>query len=120
MPALRHRCGCRCTCEPPPDPSAACAPLPTHPAAEQGLGNNEDANTPQLVPLPEGEQVEQCVSGWKHTVVVAQSGKVYSWGRWVLPHTRHRMCVGQELVLLGCLRVDQEPCHGGHAPLGIQ
>lgn len=46
-----------------------------------GLGTHEDTATPQLVPLPEGEQVASCVCGWKHNLVATRSGRVFSWGR---------------------------------------
>ncbi len=47
-----------------------------------GLGNNNDQNqnTPQLVQLPNGEQVIQMAAGFGHTLALTSSGRLYAWG----------------------------------------
>lgn len=46
-----------------------------------GVGSTEDVVTPQQVQGLDGERVVQLKSGWKHTLAVTDSGKLYSWGR---------------------------------------
>lgn len=48
-----------------------------------GVGHNEDLCAPGPVVGLEGEKVQQLSSGWKHTLVVTESGKFYGWGRGV-------------------------------------
>lgn len=49
-----------------------------------GLGSNEDVNAPQVVGgALEGEVVSSVSCGWRHTLTVTQSRKLFSWGRGV-------------------------------------
>jgi alpha-tubulin suppressor-like RCC1 family protein len=48
-----------------------------------GLGACADVCVPTLVAALQGERVAQLASGWKHTMVVTEAGRFYSWGRGV-------------------------------------
>ncbi|GAB4814257.1 hypothetical protein N2152v2_001303 [Parachlorella kessleri] len=49
-----------------------------------GLGNNQDVvESPQRLEALSGERAVRLASGWRHSMVATQSGKVYTWGRGV-------------------------------------
>jgi alpha-tubulin suppressor-like RCC1 family protein len=47
------------------------------------LGHNADMETPTEVIALAGKSVAKLTSGWRHTMVVTQSGEFFSWGRGV-------------------------------------
>jgi hypothetical protein len=64
------------------------------------------------VPFPQAEKVVLLASGWRHTVVVSDSGRVFTWGRGVNGQLGH----GDELdlwVLLLALAPCCLPLFGG-------
>lgn len=70
-----------------PCPSAHYPSYPPPPAqfGQLGLGDTEDRclPTPVAALAAAGERVALLACGWRHTLAVADSGAVYSWGRGV-------------------------------------
>lgn len=46
-----------------------------------GIGSNKDQNSPQPVTALAGENIKKLACGWRHTMALTETGKVFAWGR---------------------------------------
>lgn len=55
--------------------------MPPAQFGQLGIGNNRDQNAPQLVQALASEKIAKVACGWRHTLALTASGKVFAWGR---------------------------------------
>jgi len=80
-----------------------------------GNGNNEDVNTMSIIKALQGERVALIRCGWRHSVAITESDKLYSWGRGVHGQLGHPQKKDFNLpTLLTGLEGGEKEVLGGH------